>query len=254
VTPDVVVDIGNTRIKWGWAVPHLDTMKAVSLPHDDPAAWEAQLSDMPVRAPVRWAVASVNPRETDRFLEWVRSRRETAAVIDDPSRLPVTIDVDEPAKVGIDRLLNAVAARARVPEGSPVVVIDVGSAVTVDLLDERNRFRGGAIFPGPRLMAKALHQYTAKLPDLPIDDVPNEDPPGRNTADAIRVGIMAAIMGGCQMLVDEYAALCERPLTVLMTGGAVGYLIDYDFAPDIGIGGPFPLTLEGIRLAAEALP
>jgi type III pantothenate kinase len=254
VTPDVVVDIGNTRIKWGWVVPGHEALKVASLPHGDPTAWDAQLTDAPIRGPIRWAVASVNPCETDRFLEWIRTRRETAAVIDDPSSLPITIDVDEPAKVGIDRLLNAVAARARVPEGGPVVVIDVGSAVTVDLLDERNRFRGGAILPGPRLMAKSLHQYTAKLPDLPIDDVPNEDPPGRNTTDAIRVGIMAAIMGGCQLLVDEYAVLCERPLTVLMAGGAVGSLIDYDFAPDIKIGGPFPLTLEGIRLAAEALP
>lgn len=68
------------------------------------------------------------------------------------------------------------------------------------------------------------------------------------------VGIMAAIMGGCAMLVDEYAAICTRPPSVLMTGGAIGYLIDFDFAPGIGVGGPFPLTLEGIRIAAEAMP
>ncbi len=254
MTPDVVVDIGNSRIKWGWYHPALKTMRVTSLPHRDPAAWETQLTSLPVQSPIRWALASVNPHETATFLDWVRSRNEQLVVIDDISRFPIAIDVDEPAKVGIDRLLNAVAARARVPEGGPVVIIDVGSAVTVDLLDDQDRFRGGAIFPGPRLMAKSLHQYTAKLPDLPIDDVPSHDPPGRNTADAIRVGIMAAIMGGCQMLVNEYSALFDRPVTVLMAGGAVGYLIDYDYAPDIQIGGPFPLTLEGIRLAAEALP
>ena len=55
-------------------------------------------------------------------------------------------------------------------------------------------------------------------------------------------------------LVDEYTALCSRPPSVLMTGGALGYLIDFDFAPGTQVGGPYPLTLEGIRIAAEALP
>jgi pantothenate kinase type III len=103
-------------------------------------------------------------------------------------------------------------------------------------------------------MAKSLHDFTAKLPLLPLHEVPSVDPPGRNTEAAITTGVMAALMGACQLLVDEYAALGPKPPVVLMAGGAIGYLIDYDFAPDIGVGGPFPLVLEGLLAAAEALP
>lgn len=253
MTPDVVVDIGNSRMKWG-RVPLDGYRHVASLPHDDPRAWDEQLAEWRTEYPVRWAAASVNPPALSSFLIWAGGRGERVCVIDRPELVPIMADVDEPGRVGIDRLLNAVAARVRVPAGGPIVVIDVGSAVTVDLVDERGVFRGGAILPGPRLLAQSLHAYTAKLPDLPIHEVPNIDLPGRNTRDAITAGIMAALMGGCQMLVDEYAALCSSPPSVLMAGGAVGYLIDYDFAPNVEVGGPFPLTLEGLRIAAEVLP
>ena len=253
MTPDVVVDIGNTRMKWGWLPEVGSTLKTVSLPPDDEDAWNSQLGPLPPRRTASWAVASVHPTRLERFTAWARSRGERCEVINH-SQIPLAVDVDEPTRVGIDRLLNAVAARRRCPDREPVVIIDAGSAVTVDYLDERDVFRGGAILPGPRLMSRSLHEYTAQLPDLAIHEIPSSDPPGRNTRDAITVGIMAALMGGCAMLVDEYAALSSRPPTVLMTGGALGYLLDFDFAAGTQAGGPYPLTLEGIRIAAEALP
>jgi type III pantothenate kinase len=250
MTPDIVVDIGNSRMKWGWVdggkVHHVVPLG------DDPATWDVSI-DLTRDAPVNWAAASVNPPRLQRFAEWVRNRGERLVVIDDFRRLPLRVDVDEPGAVGIDRLLACLAARRRVEPDRPAIVISAGTAVTVDLIDETDTFRGGAILPGPWLMARSLHQYTAKLPLVELHEVPSHDPPGRNTRDAITVGIMAALMGACQVLVDEYAALCSRPPAVLMTGGAIGYLIDYDFAPDIEIGGPYPLVLEGVRLAAEAM-
>ena len=251
--PDIVVDIGNTRIKWGWMPPDDTPMKVASLPPDNETAWERQLSQLPVSDSVSWAIASVHPERLKRFLTWANTRSKRCQVIEH-SHIPLKMDVDEPRQVGIDRLLNALAARRRCPNGEPVVIIDAGSAVTVDFLDERGVFRGGAILPGPRLMARSLHEHTAKLPELPIHEIPAEDPPGRNTKDAITVGIMAALMGGCVMLVDAYMAMSSRAPTILMTGGAIGELLDLDFAVGTQTGGPFPLTLEGIRIAAEALP
>jgi type III pantothenate kinase len=251
MTPDVVVDIGNTRMKWGRCYPD-GIPGLVSLAPEDPGNWDLQAAGWNLTGPVAWAVASVHPERLKQFVLWATSRGDRVRVIEH-AHIPLRVDVDEPEKVGIDRLLNAVAARARCPGGEPVVIIDAGSAVTVDWLDEASVFRGGAILPGPRLMTRALHAYTAKLPDVALDTVLGYDPPGRNTRDAITVGVMAAITGACAMLVDEYAALGSRPPTVLMTGGAIGCLIDFDFAPGTQVGGPYPLTLEGIRLAAEGL-
>ena len=254
MTPDVVVDIGNSRMKWGRCLPTVTDGGWVSLPLDDLNAWNDQVEAWGINVDARWVVASVNPPVTQTFKNWCCSKGGTSIVFDRPSQVPIRTNVDEPDAVGIDRLLNALAARRRCPDGEPVVIIDAGSAVTVDYLDDQNVFRGGAILPGPRLMARSLHDYTAKLPELPIHEIPNADPPGRNTRDAITVGIMAALMGGCVMLVEEYAALGSRPPTVLMTGGAIGCLLDFDFAAGTQAGGPFPLTLEGIQLTAEALP
>jgi type III pantothenate kinase len=250
---DVVVDIGNSRIKWGWLPPNSHRLETESLPTDDPSAWDLQAVELNLMLHTSWVVASVNPAAAERFQRWAdglgyRLRFLTHADI------PLRAEVDQIEQVGIDRLLSALAARQRAEPGTAVVVITVGTAVTVDLVKEDGTFAGGAILPGPRLMARSLHAFTARLPDVGIEKVPSHDPPGRNTQDAITVGIMAAIMGGCAMLVDEYAALCTRPPIVLLAGGAVGYLTDFDFAAGIGVGGPFPLTLEGIRLAAEGLP
>src|SRR6185312_8188631 len=108
------------------------------------------------------------------------------------SSLPLRVLVQQLDHVGIDRLLDAVAANSRRPAGVPAIIIDAGSAVTVDLVDEAGAFTGGAILPGLRLMAKALHDYTALLP---LVDPPTQAPPlpGTATIPAIESGIFWAV-------------------------------------------------------------
>lgn len=252
MTPDVVVDIGNSRMKWGW-VPAGGTMEMVSLLADDPAAWEQQLLALPTSGSLSFAVAGVHPARTQRFMAWVAARGDRAVVIE-RSRLPLTVDVDEPDKVGIDRLLTALAAH-RLADPQCAIVLNVGTAVTADVVDHAGTFRGGAIFPGPRLMAESLHRWTAQLPLVEADAVPDEHPPGKNTRDAIRAGIRYAIVGAAYLLVDRYWAVCATSPWVFVTGGAAGDLGEIDFGdPFMGTRFVPTLTLEGIRLAAEALP
>jgi type III pantothenate kinase len=248
VIPDIVVDIGNTRIKWGWRSGN--EIQTASLPPDDEGAWDRQLSQLRTSGSIRWAIASVHPTRLERFLTWGRARGEPCQVIDH-SHIPLAIDVAEPRRVGIDRILNALAARRRCPGETPIVVIDAGSAVTVDFLDERNVFRGGAILPGPHLMARALHQYTALLPELPIHAIPSSDAPGRSTPEAMTLGIRAALVGGCALLVEQYSTLSSHTPSVYITGGAIGAFSDFVFPSGKRALGPFPLTLEGIWIAAE---
>ena len=85
--------------------------------------------------------------------------------------------VDEPAKVGTDRVVAAAAAYAVVEDA--VVVADFGTAVTIDLVDEHGVFQGGVIFPGFELSTMALNEHTAQLPKVKVTKP--EEPYGKNT-------------------------------------------------------------------------
>jgi type III pantothenate kinase len=236
----LVADIGNTRIKWGICLP--SSLQIAAVAPDDPAAWAEQLRRWQIGASAEWAVAGVHPTRRDRLAAWLRETGASVRVISDCRELPIRVDVTEPEKVGIDRLLNAVAAAARVPSGTAVIVIDAGSAVTVDLVDAGGTFRGGSIFPGLRLMARALHQFTAQLPL--VENFDPHDLPGRETTAAIRAGVFHSVCGGIDRLVEQLAKPGAR---IFLAGGSLELASGLRCQPKVV--GP-ALTLEGIRRTA----
>jgi type III pantothenate kinase len=250
MSPDVVVDVGNTRSKWGRCEG--DTVCAtVSLPSDGPEAWEAQYRAWQLTPEAVWAVAGVSPPRVDQLVQWLKGRAGAPLVVSGHLQLPLAVVVDNPAAVGIDRLLDAVAAtrlwgRTRLP----AVIIDAGTAVTVDLVDGDGVFRGGAILPGFRLMARALHDHTALLP---LVEAPAEPPfvPAINTAAALRAGVFYAVVGGVNAVVARLLKLTGVPTHIYLTGGDAPLLTSQvDARAEV-----WPeMTLEGLRLTAEALP
>ena len=158
--------------------------------------------------------------------------------------------MERPDCVGIDRLLDALAVRGRQQPGVPAIIIDAGSAITVDWLDESGAFAGGSILPGVRLMALALHDYTALLPVVTLS---RSDPPypGTSTPAALEIGILAAAVGGIQFLITQMTQRAGVAPDVFLSGGDAALL-----AP--ALKQPVQLwpemTLEGVRLAAEAIP
>jgi type III pantothenate kinase len=259
VTPDVVVDIGNTRIKWGRCVGGRVT-EMVSLRHDNPVQWKRQAAQWAVNGQARWAVAGVAPQVMRRFDDWLTTREAIAVTITndlfaDGEWVDLVTEVEEPDRIGIDRLLAALAAFKRVPEDSSAVAISVGTAMTVDFVEPDGTHVGGVILPGPELMARSLHEHTAKLPHIPVDPVLPTNVWGTNTKDAIQLGIANAVLGAADQLVWDWAEHVSEPPWVFATGGAVGYLRGFVFTADVGGFLIEPtLTLEGIRIAAEALP
>src|SRR5262245_11567497 len=124
---NLVADVGNTRIKWGWCAP--DGLAVVAaLPPDDPAAWEETLATWEQLGPRSWTLAGVHPARCDRLAQWLLQRGEAVRVLTDPCDLPLAVKVPAPERVGIDRLLDAVAANTRRRPGVPAVVVDAGSA------------------------------------------------------------------------------------------------------------------------------
>lgn len=251
MTPDVVVDIGNTRIKFGRCTGGQITELA-SLAGDRSEEWAAQLAQWGLSSPLNWVVASVQPTWQANFTQWAAARGDRVCAIAH-ANVPVPTDVTERDKVGIDRLLNALAALVRVPAGTPLIVIGVGTAMTVDYVDAAGVFRGGAIVPGPWMMAQALHEFTAKLP---LVEPPHFDPDrgiGRNTREAIELGIQSAIFGAADTLVWNMSQLTDAKPVLFVTGGGVDFLRGIGFTADLA-GTVFDplLTLDGVRLAAES--
>ena len=242
---EFVADIGNTRIKWGECGAD-GLLRTAALPLNDCSAWTTCLNEWSVAEPGSWTLAGTHPEACDRLAEWLRSRGDTVRIIDDYRQLPIEVRADLPEKVGIDRLLNAVAIVSR---GTPVIIVDAGSAVTVDLVDADGAFRGGAILPGFRLMAKSLNDYTANLPFIERFSNPDPTVPGTNTIAAISAGITHTILGGVERIVQRMIK-SAGPARVFLAGGDAELLQNLDCHPEL-VGSS--LTLEGIRLAARNL-
>ncbi len=248
MSPDVVVDIGNTRIKWGRCARG-SVAEVVALPADSPDDWQRQSDAWGLGKGSTWAVASVDPKRRDALVRWLEGRGVCVWVASTARQLPLEVRVSQPDCVGIDRLLNAVAAchnwaRKRLP----AVIADAGSAVTVDWVDERGAFRGGTIFPGLRLMAQALHDHTALLPLVRVT-TPRPYVPGMSTPQAVEAGIYYATAGGINTLIELFRAASTVAAHVYLTGGD-GPLLAHavDGRAELWL----EMTLEGLRLSAEA--
>ena len=146
--------------------------------------------------------------------------------------------------LGADRVANAVAVAEYYP--LPALVVDCGSAITFELVDERRRFLGGAILPGRALMREALNAGTAQLPEVPLADAPPELP-GRNTAEAIRLGVDGGAIGMVREVSRRLTAGLELQSAVLAGGDAAFFAPHF---PDWSVAAP-EFTLQGIRLATH---
>jgi len=247
---DVVVDIGNTRIKWGRCLRG-GVSATAALPPDDPAAWRKQFSQWQLLGQVRWAIGSVQPQRGEALTRWLRDRGDMVVTIDRARQLPLQVEVPRPDWVGIDRLLDAVAVvRHERRRRLPAVVVDAGSAVTVDWVDAAGTFRGGAIFPGIRLMAQSLHDHTALLPLVEIDR-PCPHVPAPATTEAMQAGVYYAVAGGINALITRLSREADALPHIYLTGGDAE-LLRPAVDPRVEV---WPeMTLEGLRLTAEALP
>jgi type III pantothenate kinase len=112
------------------------------------------------------------------------------------------------------------------PTGEPVIIVDSGTATTVDLVGADGVFAGGAILAGFELSALALHRYTALLPLVPPSDLKGTDPApvGKNTRDAIRSGLFWGHIGAVKELVARLGQSQATVPQVILTGGAAALL------------------------------
>ena len=136
--------------------------------------------------------------------------------------LPMDLAVDKPNEVGTDRVVSAAAAYAVVED--TVVVADFGTAVTIDLVDEKGTFLGGVICPGFEISARALKGNTAQLPKVKVTRP--KAPYGKNTAEAINCGLYYSAVGTLEEVIRRYAEKIGKWPQTVITGSTAGIIKD----------------------------
>ena len=159
--------------------------------------------------------------------------------------IPMMVQLDPETLTGMDRLLNALAAWESVRQAC--IVVDAGTAVTVDFIDGEGTFHGGAIAPGANLQLKALHDHTDALPDIEFRK-PQEGAFGKSTSEAMVLGVYAGIRGMVWRLVEQYAGEYGAYPMVIATGGDAEALFGDDELIDRIVPN---LTLIGIAACAR---
>ena len=203
----VAADVGNARIKLGlFEEDGKEPLQTLSLPGKKPAldviaSWLADGAG----DGLRWWISSVNRPAAALLIDWLRAHRPADRVtLLASGDLPLKVRLPRPDMVGIDRLVDAVAVnRLRRPHEAAAIV-DVGSAITVDLVSAAGEFLGGAILPGIEMAARALHHFTDLLPLVDASEL--ESPPpavGDDTVSAIRAGLYWGAVGAIRQLVAQ---------------------------------------------------
>lgn len=252
----VAVDLGNTGLKLGWSNDHpeaagptdaLPTLAAppLRLPWRiasssslqpsgestgaiDPADHESLADWLRRHAPGsaqgtnrRWVIGSVQPTALaalQRALADCFSGEPIVTVTKD--RVPMTVAVRYPEKLGIDRLIAAYACWVDRRKG-PLIVVQSGTGLTIDYVDVDGVFQGGAILPGMPLMCQILAERTSALPRIePVESMRHLAIPGKETAEAMQLGVYASWIGGAQWVIAQYRQrLGGAELPVVISGG-----------------------------------
>ena len=212
----LLVDLGNTRLKWASYGDDLWETRALTVPGRDvesllTEAW----GEMP--APGRVVIASVAERATvDAVTAWTHRRWSIPVhnVVASDQVLGVRNCYRAPHTLGADRWAALIGARAETAAGA--CVIDCGTAVTVDALSAAGEFAGGVILPGVALMRGALARGTAGVRPPDGDEVSCL---ACATADAVAAGSVYGLAGAIERIAQEFEQALDEPLELLITGG-----------------------------------
>jgi type III pantothenate kinase len=192
----------------------------------------------------RWCVASVHRPSERRLADWVRQActgdEYHLLTVDD---LPLRVEVEFPDRVGMDRLVAAVAVNRIRDARRPAIVVDAGTATTVDAISADGVFRSGVILPGFGLIAQMLADETDLLP-LVDTGFPGGPPNvvGRSTEAAIRSGLFWGGVGAIRELVTRFSEVLGARPQLYVTGGDARLLAGQvdeqaQFVPDLVLAG-----------------
>ena len=250
----LLVDMGNSRLKWLWTIDA--EIDETTFGRGNRADFQRHSRLSGGLSPDRVLLSSVADQENtaaviaDCESQWGRCvrRLESLAV-----QAGIVNAYESPGALGVDRWLAIVGAAHA--HGMPVVIMDLGTATTLDAVDERGRHMGGLIFPGPALMLESLDSATAmKVPTALPDSEEATRPgigPAQSTSGAISEGVCAAQIGALNQFLRHVSARLSTDPQLVVTGGAakgILHRLDQDHVFD-----PW-LVFKGMLHAQEERP
>ena len=212
---NLVIDVGNTQIKVGVYDGHV----LVHRENFDASNWEASFDRLYKEFHIEKGILShVSRLDTD-AINAMKGKLDVM-LLDRNTKVPFENLYSTPDTLGVDRIALAAAAATKHP-GEPVLVIDAGTCITFDFVNEKNQYEGGSISPGIQMRYRAVHEFTANLPLLtPENEIPEL---GDSTDRAIHKGILGGVANEIDGVIEEYMSKNET-LTVVLTGGDANFL------------------------------
>ena len=214
----LTIDRGNTRTKVGYFHGNDLLHVASCLPEDLDETVKSIVSKSIDEVPLHVGWISVNQRENIsswpiwRGLKTVVKVKEFSSV----DSFPIVNAYKTPETLGIDRLVAVVGA-TRLITAPPALVIDLGSAITYDILDSSGTYLGGGISPGMNMRFKALATFTARLPL--VEPQKKFDLVGNSTHDCIRSGVVNGLLEELRGIIHRYKGQFSEDLSVILAGG-----------------------------------
>jgi type III pantothenate kinase len=244
----LLIDAGNTRIKWA-RLKGADLGRAHAAVPADWRAAEYTRRLIGARPPERILVSSVaGPAIRAPLTRMARAAGVPISFVSVPPRgAGIRVGYAEAWRLGVDRFSGMVAAHHLFP-GIPVCVAGIGTALTLDLIARSGRHLGGAIIPGPALMVRTLLSGTWGIRRRARGGRrTGHGPFGRSTRDALEAGAHYAAAALIDRAVDEATTLVRRPPLVVLTGGGAGGVRGLLHSPAVGVP---DLVLRGLAVLA----
>jgi type III pantothenate kinase len=210
---NLVIDLGNTYHK----VAVVSNGKILELLRQETIT-SSDLDNISNRFPLKKAIISSVVEDDHHIFLWLKTHLPYVQM-SAQLKLPFTLDYENTITLGTDRIAATVGARGHFPTGN-LLVIQAGSCITFDFIDQNHFYRGGSISPGILMRLKSLHQFTGKLPDIPFE--PINDFIGNSTKRSILSGVTCGIASEIDGMIDRYREKYEA-LTVVLTGGTIKY-------------------------------
>jgi len=211
---NLIIDIGNTRAKIAVIEDNTIIKKIISNVEDIQKNIKIFRKKYNLENCIVSSVSEFSISEFEAIKNF-----NTFISLDHKTKIPFTNKYDTPSTLGVDRIALASAAVKKYPNQN-VLVIDAGTCITYDFINENKEYLGGAISLGLKTRYRALHEFTANLPQLEESDYKLL---GTNTESSIHSGVLNGLILEIDGVISQYIAKYQN-LTVVLTGGDTNFL------------------------------